>query len=395
MTLISEGAATDPMPARRLKYIGILFLGVVVAALVYIFVVTFYISKDYLYGLPLVFTQNRYLFADVYPRGCESATVFTNNYIEGKSQVDDIAILRHFLKKKKVRGVFFVIPDYLRTYPLDRSPEVAEELKELAADGHEIAQCGTYHTYGDDIARGAPTGGELLELSYDEQKDRIGEGQALLSRLGFSPAGFRAPEFMINRETYRVLETCDYLYSANALAPPTTPYTLFFPSLSRGVLYPDHPNGFDLLEYTDQVDPTFKFSKAVRLFQRIHSLHGVFVYHTYIGEVARPERLQLLEKFLDAVQKENTWQCTLSELSRWWLARERMRVETRKDGEVFQVTITNKTAYPLEELGLRFLKFPFGIKEYVVRDRDGRVITRGSLPVKDKISVTIPGAGAP
>ena len=383
------------MSVLRLKIFGFVLLGVVIAALVYVFVVTFYISKDYLYGLPLVFTQNRYLSVDVYPRGCESATVFTNNYIEGKSQVDDVAILRHFLKKKKARGVFFVIPDYLRTYPLDRSPEIAEELKLLAADGHEIAQCGTYHTYGDDIARGAPVGGELTELNYDEQKDRIEAGKALLVRLGFAPQGFRAPEFMINRETFRVLEPCDFLYSANALAPPTTPYTLFFPSLSRGLLYPDHPNGFDLLEFSDQVDPTFKFHKAVRLFQRIHSLHGVFVYHTYIGEVARPERLQLLEKFLDVVQRENTWQCTLSELARWWLAREKMRVETHKDGSAFVVTIANKSSYPLEELGIRFLKFPFGVTEYVVQDQERRVITRGALPVKDKISVTIPGGSEP
>ena len=379
------------MSVLRFKIIGILFLAIVVIALVYIFVVTFYISKDYLYGLPLVFTQNRYLSVDVYPRGFESATVFTNNYIEGKSQIDDVAILRHFLKKKKVRGVFFVIPDYLRSYPLDQSPEIDEELELLQADGHEIAQCGTYHTYGDDIARGAPTGGELVKLSYDEQKERIEEGKALLTRLGYPPAGFRAPEFMINRETFRVLETCDFLYSSNALAPPTTPYTLFFPSLSRGVLYPDHPDGFDLLEFTDQVDPTFKLHKAIRLFKRIHSLQGVFVYHTYIGEVPRPERLQLLDKFLDVIQQANTWCCTLSEISRWWLAREKMRVETRKEGESFLVTISNKTRYPLEELGVRFLKFPFGVREYVIQDQNGRVITRGPLPVKDKINVTVPG----
>ena len=69
-----------------------------------------------------------------------------------------------------------------------------------------------------------------------------------------------------------------------------------------------------------------KYAKAVRLLHKIHTLHGVFVYHTYIGRVVQPERLQLLEKFLDEVQKINTWCCTLSEVSQWWLAREKLRV---------------------------------------------------------------------
>lgn len=373
------------------KKIIILILVIVVVVFVYILINTFFITKDYLYGPPLLFLQNRYISVDIYPRGRQSVTVFTNNYIEGTTTAEDIDFLRIFLKKKGVKGVFFVIPDYARTYPLSKSPLVVEELKKLKNDGHEIAQAGTYHTYGPDIARGAEPGEELIKLSFDEQLERIEDGKMLLTELGFPPEGFRAPSFRTNRETFRVLESLDFLYSSNSLVPPRTFNTLLRPSLTRGILYPHHPPGFELLEFTDYVDPTYKYTKCLRLFKRVHSLRGVFVYHTFIGNIAQPKRLQLLDNFLEAVQSENTWCCTLSEISQWCLARERLRVETKKDGQIFSVVLSNRTPFPLSNLGVKFLKFPYGVKEYVITDQQDIVLAQGKLPVQDKIIVSIPG----
>ncbi len=364
---------------------------VVIGVLVYIIFNTFFITKDYLYGPPLLFIQNRYVSVDIYPRGHQSATVFTNNYIEGTSTAEDIDILRLFLKKNGIKGVFFVIPDYKRTYPLDKATVVVAELKKLKADGHEIAQAGTYHTYGPDMARGAQPGEELLKLSFDEQLERIRKGKELLTELGFPPSGFRAPSYRTNRETFRVLESLDFLYGSSSSVPPRTWNTLLRPSLTMGILYPFHPPGFELLEFTDYLNPTKQYAKCLRFFKRVHSLHGVFVYHTFIGNIAQPERLQLLDKFLDAVLQENTWCCTLAEISKWWLARERLRIETRKDDRTLYVTLYNRTPFPLEDLGVRILKFPYGVEEYVMIDQDDNVLSRGNLPAPEKIVVSLPG----
>ncbi len=378
----------DVIPGKK---IAIAVIVIIAAIFVYILINTFFITKDYMYGPLVLFIKNRYLKVDIYPRGYESATVFTNNYIEGSSTPEDIDILRLFLKKKDIKGVFFVIPDYVRTHPLDKSPQVVAELQKLKNDGHEIAQAGTYHTYGPDMARGAEAGQELLTLSFDEQIERIREGKDLLTKLGFPPAGFRAPSFCTNQETFRVLEMLDYLYDSSSIVPPRTFNTLLKPSLSEGLLYPYHPSGFELLEFTDYIDPTQQYAKAWSLFRRVTARNGVFVYHTFIGSIAQPERLQMLDAFIDVIQKENTWCCTLGELSRWWQAREKLRVETRREGTVFLIMMENRSPYPLTEFGVELTKFPYGVTEYRIIDDRGNILSRGGLPVQEKIFITLSG----
>lgn len=373
------------------KKIAVITIVIFAAIIAYILFNTFFISKDYLYGPPLRFIKNRYISIDIYPHGYESATIFTNNYIEGSTTPEDIGILRLFLKKRDIRGVFFVIPNFIKTHPLSKNPLVIAELNKLKEDGHEIAQAGTYHTYGPDMARGAEPGQELLTLSFDAQIERVREGRNFLIKLGFPPVGFRAPSFSTNEETFRVLESLDYLYDSSSLAPPRTFSTLLRPSLSQGLLYPYHPSGFEILEFTDYVDPTRRYAKAVSLFKRVTDQNGVFVYHTFIGNVAKPERLQMLDTFLELVKNENTWCCTLSELTEWWQAREKLRVETEKDGRVFRITIDNQTPFPLPEFGLKLNLAPLGVTEYIIMNSREEVLAHGKLPARKKIFISLPG----
>lgn len=376
------------LTAKRIIVGMIIFL---LAVFIYILINTYFITKDYLYGPPMLFLKNRYVSVDIYPRGYDSATVFTNNNIEGTTTPEDIDILRLFLKKREVRGVFFVIPDYKKAYPLEKSPAVLRELEKLNADGHEIAQSGTYHTYGPDLARGVEPGEELLSLSFADQLERIKKGREMLTRIGFPPAGFRAPSYKINRETFRVLESLDFLYSSNLPLPPRTFQTLLRPTLTQGVLYPYHPSGYEILEFTDCADPSKQYAKALRLFERIHSLRGVYVFHTYIGSIAHPERLQLLDKFLAELSDKNTWFCTLSEITQWWQARQKLRVETRREGKTLRVILRNHTPFPLPELEVNFIKYPSGITDYSIVDQRNNSLAEGKVPVKEKMAVTLPG----
>jgi peptidoglycan/xylan/chitin deacetylase (PgdA/CDA1 family) len=369
-----------------------LILSLIVALLLlYILINTFFITKDYLYGPPLLFISNRYLNVDIYPHSYEVAAVFTNNYIEGTTTPEDIDILRLFLKKMEVRGVFFVIPNYKKSYPLSGSPQVVDELHKLREDGHEISQAGTYHTYGTDLAQGAEPGQELLTLSFDDQLERIREGKELLEAIGFPPIGFRAPSFSTNRETFRVLETLDYLYDSSSSLPPRTFGTLFRPSLSQGILYPYPPSGYDFLTFTDYVDPTQHYTKARELFQRVKGAQGVFVFHTFIGSIAQPERLQLLSAFVEYIISEKAWCSPMGELALWWQARSKLRVSTRKNGLVFEIVMENRSPTSLGELGMEIRKYPEGVTEYLILDGQEKTLRRGLLPVETKIFVTVPG----
>jgi len=382
------------MPLAIKNKVYLLLILAFLAGIIYIIYNSFFIARDYIYGPPVVFTHNRYITMDIYPHGFQSATVFTNCNIEATTQPEDIAILRLFLKKHGIRGVFFVIPDFIKTYPLKNAPLVLAELEKLKEDGHEIAQNGTYHTFGPDLARGAPEGGELARLSYDEQRERILEGRDQLAKLNLLPMGFRAPEFITNPDTFRVLETCDFLYSSSTMTPARTFATLLRRPLTEGILYPYHPSGYSILEFTDQLNPIQKYEKGVRIFRRIHALNGVFVYHTFIGNIARPENLQILEKFLETVLAEKTWCTTLSELSRWWLAREKLRVETRRTGDALEVSVTNLSSFPLTDLGARFTKYPYGTRKFVIMDQEERILAEGSIPVAGKVFFSVPGENA-
>lgn len=377
------------MKGKKVIFSGVVTVIILIA--LYALINTFFITKDYLYGPPLRFISNRYLDVDIYPHSYEVAAVFTNNYIEGTTTPEDIDILRLFLKKMEIRGVFFVIPNYIKTYPLSNSPRVVEELQKLIGDGHEIAQAGTYHTYGPDLARGVEPGQELLPLSFDDQLDRVKMGRLMLEELGFKPLGFRAPSYATNRESSRVVETLDYLYDSSSILPPRTLSTLFRPSLSEGILYPYHPSGYDFLVFTDYGDPTQNFTKVKDLFFRVKRAQGVFVFHTYIGSMAQPERLQLLSAFVDYIISEKSWCCPLGELTRWWQAREKLRVETRKNSLVLEIVMENRSPTTLQELGMEIKKFPEGVKKYLVVDGRGDVLARGNLPLEKKIFVTIPG----
>ena len=221
--------------------------------------------------------------------------------------------------------------------------------------------------------------------------ERVKKGKEILTEIGFPPAGFRAPSYAVNRETFRVLESLSFIYSSSLPLPPRTFQTLLRPTLTQGILYPYHPSGYELLEFTDFADPTQQYTKALQLFERVHSLRGVYVFHTYMGSVARPERLQILDKFLAELKDKNTWFCTLTEITQWWQARQKLRVETGREDETLRITLRNLTPFPLPEMGINLNKFPSGIREYLIVDHLDNTLAQGKVPVKEKVVVSLPG----
>lgn len=371
------------------KFIWIL-AGLVVLLIAWIGFNTFYIWRDYLSGPPVAFIENDDIVLGLYPGKNRSATVFTNDDLCAITPLDAIETLRVRLKELNVKGTFFVIPDHLgKNIFLPDNPRV-ELLKRLSQDGHEIAQHGFSHYCGKNKGRGVKMGAEMLFLSVEEQVERIEAGREILTTLGFPPRGHRCPCFSGNERTFKALDRLDYLYGSDLDLPPTNPRTIFLPSLNRRLMYPYHPFGMKLLEITSQTDPTVRLEKTLMVFKRYHSRGGVFVFLTHLPDISTPERLERLTGFLNYLKGEDTWICTMGELTEWWLAREGVKVRTEREGNTLVVAVDNPSPYPLKNIDITFKTTGCDPRKYRIVDMSGGEVGKGSIPASRRILVNIP-----
>ncbi len=350
---------------------------------------TFYIWRDYLSGPPVEFIENDDISLGLYPGENRSATVFTNDDLCAVTSLDLIETLRVRLKELGVKGTFFVIPDHLGENIFRPGDPRVELLGKLRDDGHEIAQHGLTHYCEKNKGRGVKMGAEMLFLSVEEQIERLEEGREVLTKLGFPPRGHRCPCFSGNERTFKALDQLNYLYGSDLDLPPTTLKTILFPSVRRRLMYPYHPFGMKLLEITSQTDPTVRLEKTLMVFKRYHSRGGVFVFLTHLPDISSPESLERLTDFINYLKGEDTWICTMEELTEWWLAREGVKVRTRREGDTLVITFENPSSYPLNNIAIACKEVNSDQKKYRILDREGGEIEIGDIPASRRIVVDI------
>lgn len=111
-----------------------------------------------------------------------------------------LAPLLDGLRDRQVRATFFVVGSI--------AAEFADELRELAAEGHEVGLHGHTHRH-------------LVELGPVGFADDLARGKdALAEVLGSEPIGFRAPYFSLTRDTPwapEVLAAHGIVYSSSVL----------------------------------------------------------------------------------------------------------------------------------------------------------------------------------
>ncbi|HDL64717.1 MAG TPA: DUF2334 domain-containing protein [Proteobacteria bacterium] len=351
---------------------------------------TYYIWRDYMTGPPVNFIENNDIALGLYPGDNISASIFTNDDLCAVTPPDTIEALRNCLKDLGVRGTFFVIPDHLGKNLLRPGDPRVELMKKLRADGHEIAQHGLAHYCVRNEGRGVKMGAEMLFLSREEQVERLEEGREILTNLGFPPRGHRCPCFSGNARTFKALDQLGYLYGSDLDLPPTTFGTIFMPSLNRRLMYPYHPFGMKLLEITSQTDPTVRLEKVMMVFKRYHSRSGVFAFLTHLPQISSPESLNRLTDFINYLKGEDTWICTMEELSEWWLAREGLEVRTEWKGDTLVVTLDNPSPYPLNNIALTFKDSGSARQKYQIIDGSGGKVEVGDIPSTHRIMVDIP-----
>jgi peptidoglycan/xylan/chitin deacetylase (PgdA/CDA1 family) len=364
--------------------------GVLILLIAWIGFNTFYIWRDYLSGPPVSFIENDDISLGLYPGANRSATVFTNDDLCAITPLDRIETLRDRLKELDVKGTFFVVPNHLGNHLLHAGDPRIEQLERLKADGHEIAQHGFSHYCEKNKGRGVKMGAEMLFLSVEEQVERLEEGRAILTALGFPPRGHRCPCFSGNERTFKALEQLNYLYGSDLDLPPTTLKTILFPSLRRRLMYPYHPFGMKLLEITSQTDPTVRLEKTLMVFKRYHSRGGVFVFLTHLPDISSPESLERLTDFLNYLKGEDTWICTMEELTEWWLTREVVQVKTELAGNTLVITCDNPSPYPLKNIAIDFKNTASDPKKYRIVNGAGGEAAAGDIPPSRRILVNIP-----
>lgn len=113
-----------------------------------------------------------------------------------------------------------VVPDHHRRGPLDRDRAFLEWLRARQNQGHEIVLHGFYHLReknGGGLGRRLVTEhytageGEFYDLAYDEARDRLARGRAMLA--SFDVAGFIAPAWLLGDEAERAVRDEGFAYT--------------------------------------------------------------------------------------------------------------------------------------------------------------------------------------
>ncbi len=372
---------------RAVKRIGGAVLALLVLLALWIVFNTYPIWQAYLGKPPVRFRQNSDISLGLYPRGYQAAVVFTNDDFHAGSSLKPVERLRKRLKKLGVAGTFFVVPHHLGEKELEPGTPQVEMLEKLKASGHEIAQHGYLHHCGKNEGRGVKMGAEFLFLSYEEQLERLRRGREILTGLGFPPLGHRSPCFSGTEETFRALDELGFLYGSDIDLPSTTLTTLVKPTFKGNILFPYHPSGLKLLEVTCQNDPTVRKKKVMKILDRFYPRGGAIVILTHLPQAGEEEYLDRLEEFYLEIKELNVWFCRLDELSKWWLARENLDVETEREGDTVVVRYDNPSNLPLKDATIIFKKSGSVVSKYRVIDRAGKIVQEGRIPDNREVNL--------
>ncbi len=118
---------------------------------------------------------------------------------------ESVRVVRELLSAHDTRATFFVVGEVATEYP--------DVIRELAADGHEIATHGHTHT-------------PLFDLTPNEFESELSDSaDAIADAIGSRPVGFRAPNFSVTPKTqwaFDVLSESDLQYDSSVF-PVRTP----------------------------------------------------------------------------------------------------------------------------------------------------------------------------
>ncbi len=234
---------------------------------------------------------------------------------------------------KNVRSSFFFLSEYEKVY----QKKFVRYLKKSQEHGFEIGLHGYYSH--DDLAR------------LKEQKKTLEKyAETKLEGIRQHELNFLAPL------TWKYEEEAGFIYDL------TLSYNETF-GFRGGICFPYHPisllenRRFSILEMpTTFMDWTvlhnrMKHNEAMRMFamiwRNVEKFNGLFVtcfHNTYLNEETFPEISKLYHSILNDLSQRNYWVTTASECCKWWLKREKTRIDVKIKGKSIS---GQTTTYPI------------------------------------------------
>ena len=375
-----------------MKVAKLLFL-VTVVLLVYFSTIPgwYVVGEEEGSSIPVHFLENKEICLNLYPAGFQAAAVFTGEGIDGNTPVEPLKRLAALLGNKGIMGTFFIYPGSTFKKNIASAHPRIKSVKKLFIYGFEIAQAGQsippVPELGDDLIAKSP---ELLSLP--KRAGQIKSGRKILAMLGRDPDGYRNYDSSGTDQVLSILDKLGYLYCCRSDEFPASRRSSEM-SYNRvrqdSYLYPRVSEGLQILEFYSRIDPTKDPEKARELFQKISRDSGVFIYSTRLPEGADAANLEKLRQFIEYLKKQNTWLCSLRELSGWWKARRQVKIETRRDDNTLVLTYYNPTRFSLKNARVIFKDGDIPYSYYRVEDRRGVMASEGSIPSSHFINVTI------
>jgi len=197
-----------------------------------------------------------------------------------------------FLNDININATLFIIPNSNGQFPLDEA--YISTLKFAIKTGHEIAQHGYRH--GNPLKLGViplkSEFGSILPIpwpSYEKQINLFTKGKILIKeKIGQNPVGFRAPSYITNKITFKILKELGYSYdSSKTLFKPTQNLRFRFRTFNSAKL--------SIIEGIKEIPVTGDYThnltydnffhalkRAINDFKLVKKMKGIFVVNVHI-----------------------------------------------------------------------------------------------------------------
>jgi predicted deacetylase len=205
--------------------------------------------------------------------------------------------IRSLLDSYHVKGTFFVIPYHGEWDLLTKSPQLVQELHELADEGHEIGLHGYAHYQNEFVCQ------------PEKQRELLDKALDIMNQAGIMVKGFRAPNLQCTDETPFILKEYDFVYDSSIFGESGEPVI--------GGPLPRVPSGHEYTWYLSEEEYHEKLDLAEKEADAKYREKTVFSAMMHMKAVNEGEGMNLLNELLSYVTKKDVWSCTLLDLVEW------------------------------------------------------------------------------
>src|SRR3989344_7502904 len=202
---------------------------------------------------------------------------------------------------------------------------------------------------------------KFILISKEERTERLREAKKIIeTTFGKEINFFRAPSLQRPNDLFESLEETNYKYDSSIIdvqreepfcGKGNSFYLPFYPVINNKIskileLNVSAPDCISPYFFGYTMDETLEmFRKKINFLEKVNGL-GVFIVHTPAwGKKDAKNRLRLLDEVIKNTR--NSWAVTLSELAKWWEARNNLFLEIT-DNRIYLVNKNNSDVYDIK-----------------------------------------------